>query len=337
MTQGQAQALGPVLHSFFASHLITVKGLRPASVRSYRDTVRLFLVFIAADKGCKITRLTLTDLTFDRVVAFLRHLEQDRGNHARTRNQRLAALHCLFDYIAGREPEMLATCQQVAAIPIKRTAPPETQFLERDEIEDLLRRLPRDGPLALRDRALILFLYNTGARAQEVAGLRAEHLDLGEHPLARLHGKGGKWRTCPLWQQTARLLATLLDPAGPPPTPGAPVFAAHGQPLTRYGIYKIIRRHASRFDDPRTGRRVSPHTFRHTAAVHLLEAGVEVNVIRSWLGHADLATTNRYAEINTKTKLAALQATEPHDVSKGSRTNPIWRSDRSLLNWLASL
>ena len=336
MTQGQAQALGPVLHSFFASHLITVKGLRPASVRSYRDTVRLFLLFIAADKGCKITRLTLSDLTFDRVVAFLRHLEQERGNHPRTRNQRLAALHCLFDYLAGREPDMLATGQQVAAIPIKRAAPPETRFLERDEIEDLLRQLPRDGRLALRDRALILFLYNTGARAQEVADLRAEHLDLGGHPLVRLHGKGGKWRTCPLWQQTARLLTALLGPAGAARARRTGV-RRHGQPLTRYGIYKIIRRHASRFDDPRTGRRVSPHTFRHTAAVHLLEAGVEVNVIRGWLGHADLATTNRYAEINTKTKLAALQAAEPHDVSAGSRTNPIWRSDESLLNWLASL
>ena len=332
----QTQPLGPVLHSFFASHLITVKGLRPASVRSYRDTVRLFVVFIAADKGCKITRLALDDLTFDRVVAFLRHLEHDRGNQPGTRNQRLAALHCLFDYIAGRAPDMLAACQQVAAIPVKRTAPPETRFLERDEVEDLLRQLPRDGPLALRDRALILFLYNTGARAQEVSDLRAEHLDLGEYPLVRLHGKGGKWRTCPLWQQTARLLTTLLSPAGPP-APGAPVFAARGQPLTRYGIYKIIRRHAARFDDPRTGRRISPHTFRHTAAVHLLEAGVEVNVIRGWLGHADLATTNRYAEINTKTKLAALQAAEPHNVPAGSRTNPIWRSDQSLLNWLASL
>ena len=267
----QTQPLGPILHSFFASHLITVRGLRPASVRSYRDTVRLLLVFIlvfiAADKGCKITRLTLSDLTFDRVLAFLRHLEQDRGNHASTRNQRLAALHCLFDYLAGRAPEMLDTGQRIAAIPNKRAAPPETRFLEREEIEDLLRHLPRDGPLALRDRALILFLYNTGARAQEAADLRAEHLDLGEHPLVRLHGKGGKWRTCPLWQQTSRLLTALLCPASPPPAPGAPVFAAHGQPLTRYGIYKIIRRHASRFDNPRTGRQVSPHTFCHTAVV----------------------------------------------------------------------
>src|SRR5260370_34115220 len=121
----QPQALGPIVHSFFASHLITVRGLRPASVRSYRDTVRLFLLFAAADKGCKITRLTLSDLTFARVVAFLRHLEQDLGNHPSTRNHRLAALPRLFDYLAARDPDMLATGQQVNPIPDNRTAPPE--------------------------------------------------------------------------------------------------------------------------------------------------------------------------------------------------------------------
>jgi integrase len=265
----EAQPIGPVLHSFFADHLITVKGLRPASVRSYRDTIRLLLTFAAADKGCKITRLTLGDLSFDRVVRFLRYLEADRRNHVRTRNQRLAALHTLFEYVAGRSPEMLATCQQVAAIPMKRAAPPETRFLEQDETAELFRRLPRDGRLALRDRALLLFLYNTGARAQEVADLRAGHLDLGEHPVVRLHGKGDKWRTCPLWHQTADLLSALLASAGPPHGPDPAVFTAHGQPLTRFGIYKIVRRHAAGLDDPRTGRRVSPHTFRHTAAVHL--------------------------------------------------------------------
>ena len=333
----EIQPIGPVLHSFFADHLITVKGLRPASVRSYRDTIRLFVCFTAADKGCKITRLSLGDLTFDRVVKFLRHLEQDRGNHVRTRNQRLAALHTLFEYIAGRSPEMLAVCQRVAAIPMKRAAPPETRFLERDEIEQLLRQLPREGRLALRDRTLLLFLYNTGARVQEAADLRAGHLDLGEHPVARLHGKGDKWRTCPLWHQTAELLSALLASPSPAPAPEAAVFTARGQPLTRFGIYKIVRRHAAGLDDPRTGRSVSPHVFRHTAAVHLLEAGVEVNVIRGWLGHADLSTTNRYAEINTRTKLAALRAVEPPGTSAGSRTKPIWRSDESLLNWLASL
>jgi site-specific recombinase XerD len=329
--------LGQLLQSFFIDHLITVKGLRPASVRSYRDTIRLLLVFAAADKGCRITRLRTSDLSFDRVVGFLRHLEEDRGNHPRTRNQRLAAVHTLFDYIATRDPEMLGVCQRVGAIPAKRAAPAETRFLERDEIEDLLSHLPREGRLALRDRTLLLFLYTTGARAQEVADLRVGHLDLGAHPLVRLHGKGDKWRTCPLWHQTAKLIRALLDSVVPPPTPQTPVFCAHGQALTRFGIYKVVRRHAANLDNPHIERRISPHTFRHSCAVHLLEAGVEVNVIRGWLGHADLSTTNRYAEINTKTKLAALRACEPPTTSEGHPSTPIWRSDQNLLNWLDSL
>jgi len=308
--------LGPPIHSFFLDHLVTVKGLRPASVRSYRDTIRLLLCFVAKDKGTKITKLNLEDLSFERVLRFLRYLEDDRANHIRTRNQRLAALHTLFDYVASREPEMLRVCQQVAAIPMKRAAPAETHFLERDEVEALFRHLSRAGRLALRDRALLLFLYNTGARVQEVADLRAGHLELGEAALVRLHGKGDKWRTCPLWRQTAELLA---------------------EPLTRSGIYKIVRRHAGHLDDARTRRRVSPHIFRHTAAVHLLEAGVEVNVIRGWLGHADLTTTNRYAEINTRAKIEALRNTEPPGSSAGPRPRPVWKSDETLLNWLASL
>ena len=232
---------------------------------------------------------------------------------------------------------MLHVCQQVAAIPMKRVAPPETRFLERDEIDELLRRLPREGRSALRDRALLLFLYNTGARVQEAADLRVGHLDLGEHPRVRLHGKGDKWRTCPLWAQTAEPLRSLLRRVDGPVAPETAVFSARGHPLTRFGIYKIVRRHAARFDDPRTGRRISPHIFRHTAAVHLLEAGVEVNVIRGWLGHADLTTTNRYAEINTRTKEAALRALEPPDTAAASPIKPIWRSDESLLTWLASL
>lgn len=332
-----SEPLGPLLHSFFASHLVTVKGLRPASVRSYRDTVRLLLLFIAAEKRCRLTRLALEDLSFERIVGFLRYLEEQRGNQIRTRNQRLAALHTLFEYIASRSPEMLAVCQRVAAIPLKRCAPAPTAFLERDEVRELLRRLPREGRLALRDRTLLLFLYNSGARVSEAAALRSEHLDLGEHPTVRLHGKGDRWRTCPLWAETAQLLRSLLGSLEPPAGPQSPVFGAHGRPLTRSGIYKIVRRHAADFDDARLQRRVSPHVFRHTCAVHLIEAGVEVNVIRGWLGHADLTTTNRYAEINTKAKEAALQLCEPPHSSEGLPSRPIWRSDRELLNWLASL
>jgi site-specific recombinase XerD len=271
------------------------------------------------------------------VLGFLRYLEAERGNHVRTRNQRLSALHTLFDYIATREPDLLGICQRVAAIPMKRSAPAETHFLETDEVDGLLRRLPRQGRLALRDRVLVVFLYNTGARVQEVADLRVEHLQLGEHPLVRLHGKGDKWRICPLWRQTADLLEQLLASSDEPLDPSAPVFSAKGRPLTRFGIYKVVRRHAGDLDDARTGRSVSPHLLRHTAAVHLLEAGVDVNVIRGWLGHADLTTTNRYAEINTRAKIEALRATEPPNSSVGLRGRPVWRTDESLLNWLSSL
>jgi len=329
--------LGPLVHSFFLDHLVTVKGLRPSSVRSYRDTIRLLLCFVATDKKTKITKLDVEDLTFERMLGFLRYLESDRHNHVRTRNQRLAALHTLFDYIATRDPQMLDVCQQVTAIPMKRAAPAETHFLERDETEALFQHLARTGRLALRDHALLLFLYNTGARAQEVADLRAGNLELGENAVVRLHGKGDKWRTCPLWRQTRELLVELREASIEPPPPSAPVFCSStGQALTRFGIYKIVRRHARHLDDAHTGRRVSPHLFRHTAAMHLLEAGVEVNVIRGWLGHADLTTTNRYAEINTKAKIEALRNTEP-GASVGHHPHPVWRSDETLLNWLSSL
>ncbi|HCB58737.1 MAG TPA: recombinase [Arthrobacter bacterium] len=332
------QPLGPLIQSFFIDHLVTVKGLRPSSVRSYSDTIRLLLCFVAAQKGTKITKLSLEDLSFEHVLGFLRHLEDDRHNHVSTRNQRLAALHTLFEYIASREPAMLGTCQQVAAIPMKRAAPAETHFLERDEMQELLQHLPRTGRLAQRDHALIMFLYNTGARAQEVAELRAGNLQLREHPLVRLHGKGNKWRTCPLWDQTAKQLASLLAVSDEPIAADAPVFrSTNGAALTRCGIYKVVRRLAGHLDDPGTNRTVSPHVFRHTAAMHLLESGVEINVIRGWLGHADLTTTNRYAEINTRTKMEALRATEPPATSEGPRALPVWKTDESLLNWLSSL
>ena len=330
--------LGPLIHSFFLDHLITVKGLRPPSVRSYRDTIRLLLCFVAQQKHTKITKLTLEDLTFQHILGFLRYLEDERHNHIRTRNQRLAALHTLFEYIASREPHMLGICQQIAAIPMKRAAPAETHFLEHDEMHTLLRQLHRTGRHALRDRALLVFLYNTGARAQEVADLRTGHLQLADTAVVRLHGKGDKWRTCPLWRQTVELLTELLESADQAPAADTPVFgSATGQALTRFGIYKIVRRRAGQLDNARTHRTVSPHIFRHTAAVHLLESGVEVNVIRGWLGHADLSTTNRYAEITTRAKIEALRNTEPPGTSAGSRAHPVWRSDEALLNWLSTL
>lgn len=330
--------LGQLVHSFFTDHLPVQKGLRPGSIRSYRDTMRLFLRFVAEQKQRSIAMLSLQDLTFDRVIAFLKHLEQKRNNAVRTRNQRRAALNTFFTYLALRAPEMLATCQQVAAIPVKRSPPPPTHYLEREEVAALLRSLPSVGDLSLRDRALLLFLYNTGARVQEVADLRVEHLHLKAPAKVHLHGKGDKWRSCPLWEETVKQLERLL--AEHRAVANDPVFCARRhRPLTRFGIYKIIRRHAASWDTsgPQP-RRVTPHLFRHTAATHLLESGVEINVIRGWLGHVSLDTTNRYTELTLRAKEEALRACEVDcGTTVGARSRYAWKDDQTLLAWLNSL
>ena len=335
-------SLGALLHAFLADELPLQKGLRPASIKAHRDTLRLFLTFVAADVSCRLTQITLDALQLDRVLRFLQHLEDTRHNHRRTRNHRLTILHTFFEFLGRRVPECLAVAQQVAAIPSKRVPPPETRFLDQDEIATLFRQLPVEGRFALRDRALLLLLYNSGGRVQEVADLRVEHLELGAQPKVRLHGKGDKWRSCPLWEQTAQLLKQLVSNAPPNASPARPVFASQsGRALTRFGLYKIVRRHTGNLRVSQAGperHHISPHVFRHSCAVSLLEAGVDVNVIRGWLGHVRLDTTNRYAEITVRAKEAALRLCEPPPIATDvPGPKPIWRDDEALLAWLASL
>ena len=259
--------IGLVVHDFFLDYLPQQKGLRPSSIRSYRGTLRLFLVFAAGQCRRGVTQLTFDDLGFERVLAFLRDLEQTRRNAIATRNQRLAGLHTFYEYVGRRLPEMLRACAQVAAIPVKRCPLPETRFMARDEVDALFAKLPVDGRLALRDRTLLLFLYNTGARVSEVAGLRVDQLSLTAPAHVRLLGKGGKWRSCPLWTQTAQALQQLLAERGAV-RPDDCVFAATtGEAMTRFGIYKRVRRLAGDVDGHQPGsrpvRRITPHVFRH--------------------------------------------------------------------------
>ncbi len=325
--------LGAALQTFLIDHLDIQRGLRRSSIRSYRDTLRLFLQYVSKTSEKPITKFSLNDLTYDYVLDFLKSMEQSRNNSVSTRNQRLAAIHTFYKYLASYVPEMISEGQRVAAIPTKRTSPPETFFLDHDEIQNLFGRLPLNGRLSLRDRTLLLFLYNTGARVQEVADLRVENLDLEKQPSVRLHGKGDKWRMCPLWKETAENLKLLVDGA-----PGRnPVFVSTtGHALTRFGIYKIVRRHSANIAKDSQRKNISPHVFRHSCAVHLLESGVEVNVIRGWLGHVSLDTTNRYAEINIRMKFKAMEACEPPITGKAP-SKIKWRDDETLLKWLQSL
>jgi len=326
--------VGTVVHDFFVDYLRQQKGLCQSSVRSYRDTLRLFLPFVANDAHRPFSRLQLEDLSLDNVLGFLRYMEQDRHNSVATRNQRLAALRTFFEYLGRRSPEAVRLCEQIAAIPTKRTPLPDTRFIGRDEVQALFARLPNRGRLALRDRVLLLFLYNTGARVQEVADLRVAHLNLERPPSVRLFGKGGKWRSCPLWKETAEQLALLVGRRSS--APDAAVFiSGSGRPLTRFGIYKRVRRLTADVQTTGNGdrQRVSPHVWRHTAAVHLLESGVEPNVIRGWLGHVSLNTTDRYAEITMRMKTEAMSLCTPDGTSSAAP----WRDDPSLLSWLTSL
>ena len=332
--------LGALVQEFFLSHLVEQKGLRQSSVRSYRDTLRLFLQFAAADAHRQVSKLTPEDLSFERVLAFLRHLEQQRRNRIATRNQRLGALHTFFEFVARRDPDRLRECQQIAAIPVKRSAQPTMHSLTREEVQALFAGLSVDGQLAMRDRALLLFFYNTGARVQEVADLRIEQLALDRPAHVRLHGKGGKWRHCPLWNETSSILRRLIEAYRVRDPQGHVFLAATGKPLTRFGLYKRVRRLTANLSvrnlTARNGH-ISPHVFRRTAAVHLLEAGVDVNVIRGWLGHANLSTTNRYAEITIRMKAEAVRLCEIPGVG-GRHTGPAaWRGNASLLDWLGSL
>lgn len=333
--------LGKLVHSFFEDYLICQKGLSSATIKSYRDGLRLFLCFVAKDCGNKITRLALSDLTAERVIRFLNEIELKRHNHIRTRNQRLAGLRSFFEYLASREPGILNEAERVAAIPHKRVAPPVTGFLERDEIEALFAGLPKQGRFALRDRVLILFLYNTGARVQETADLRVANVELSNPPRVHLHGKGDKWRICPLWDETSQLLQQLMAQTAEFKHPEQSVFTSlRGQPLTRFGIYKIIRKHTQNLSGQKSvmAKRISPHILRHTTAVHLLEAGVEVNVIRAWLGHVSLETTYRYAELTMRMKTEALARCEPPIQLSGKSLGKLhWRKDDDLLKWLDSL
>lgn len=230
----------------------------------------------------------------------------------------------------------------MTSIPRKRCQPPETLFLERDEIEATLAALPAQGRHALRDRTLLVFLYNTGARVQEASDLRVSDVHFNTPPRVHLHGKGDKWRVCPLWEETAALIKGLTSERSSGVDPDRPVFVgANETALTRFGIYKIIRRYTGHVVKQRAdGRRraISPHVWRHSTAAHLLEAGVEVNVIRAWLGHASLETTNRYAEITLRTKQAALEKCMlPGSAEQRIPRKPIWQTDAALLGWLQSL
>jgi integrase/recombinase XerD len=333
-----AHPIAPLVRTFFEDHLRCRQNLSGNTIHSYRDALKLFLRFAAEKTKQAVTLLSVEDVTENLVLSFLSELETARGNSIQTRNQRLTALRRLFDFVAAREPLLLDHCRRIVTIPPKRGAEvPEIRYLEKPQITAILDAALKVEKRGRRDYALLLFMYNTGARAQEVVDTRVSWVTLTASPKVQLLGKGRKWRSCPLWEHTARHLKELIQYQPALATDGNLFLNRQGRPLSRSGIADIVQRYATKaaaIEPSLRGVRVTPHTLRHTTAMHLLQSGVELNVIRSWLGHASISTTNRYIEIDLAMKAKALQTCAPRCNQPDS---PLWRSQPDILTWLESL
>jgi integrase/recombinase XerD len=329
----EAPSLGVWVRRFLLEHLVGERNLARNTQRSYRDTLVLLLPFVAAKLNKALDQLTPTDLSAEVVRLFLTHLEESRQSSIATRNQRLAALHALARFVGGRSPEHIVWCGQIRAIPFKKTTQVVIPYLDKPEMDSLLAAPDRQTPQGQRDYALLLFLYNSGTRADEAAQLIVRDLRT-DALFVRIVGKGRKERHCPLWRATVETLVPLI--ANRPP--GNRVFLNRcGHPITRFGIHAMVERYAekARAKMPSlANKQVSPHSIRHTTACHLLRAGVDINTIRSWLGHVSLDTTNIYAEMDLEMKAKALAMCE---VAGEPKTNRPWRKDPQLITFLRSL
>ncbi len=325
-----------LLHTFFHEWAGHQRNLSRHTVMSYRDTLRLFLRFVAGRRRRSVSDLTIEDFTADEVLAFLRHSEEERKVAIGTRNCRLAALRSFFRFVADREPLVVAQCAAILRIPTKKAPTSEVHYLDVDEVTAILRQPDRSTLEGQRDHALLALLYNTGARIQEALDLCPRSVRLRSPAQVTLFGKGRKQRISPIWPETADLLSALLKRQ--PRPDDEPIFLnRYGQPLgaagVRFKLKDYVRRAAERVPTL-TGKHVGPHTFRHSIGVTMIAAGIDVTIIRSLFGHTSLDTTGHYARANIETKRQALQQV---DMSTRPAKPPRWKRDPDVLTWLNSL
>ena len=328
-----SRTLGPWLRRYLAEYIVTERRLARNTQKSYRDSLALLVEFLGAKTRKAADRLVVEDLTAPRVLAFLAHLEQQRGCSVQTRNQRLAAIRAFARFVGSRDPARLEWCAQIRAIATKKVTPAPISWLTKQEMDALL-AVPDCRTLRGRvEHGLLLFLYNSGARVSEATGLQIGDLELGRgpssHALVTLRGKGGKLRQCPLWPRTEDALARLVQGRA---ERDAVFLSRHRRAYTRSGVYRLVERCSARVPSLE-GRKITPHVVRHTSACHLLRAGVDLNTIRAWLGHVSLDTTNIYAEIDFDTKAKAVELC---DTAEPGPDQP-WKEDKGLMAFLGAL
>jgi len=311
-TDLQSTLVGPLLQSFFTEHMLSHRRASQQTVDSYRDTFRLLLRFLQQTAGKEPARLRIGDLDAPAILNFLDHVEQQRKNQIQSRNVRLAAIRSFFRLVALRDPASVHIVTRVLAIPLKRADKRLVGYLTRAEMDAILDVPDRKTWGGQRDYMLLLTFYNSGARVSEITSLKRSQVRLGATSFLQLHGKGRKEREVPLWPKTARTLKLWLDAL--PASPDSPAFpSARGTPLSRDGVNYILQetvREAAKTCPTLSSKRISPHVLRHTTAMHLLQAGVDITVIALWLGHESPETTQIYVEADLKTKEQALRMIE---------------------------
>lgn len=331
--------LAVLLKKFFENHLFKLRGMSPHTIHSYRDSLLLLLRFLAFHKNRPVSSLDLDDLGSHEIHSFLTHLEKERNNTISTRNNRLSAIHSFFQFVAAQHPDRLEHCQRILGIPFKKTHSRVIDYLEYDEIQEILNVIDRDTPKGRRDYAIIATMFNTGARVQEILNLRACDLQLTKPYRIQLLGKGRKQRYCPIWPQTAKLLRLLCRELQIDLRSEVRIFNnCRGEPLTRFGIRYILNnclKHAQNSIPNLRSKQLHPHSMRHSTAVALIKSGVDLSTISQWLGHSSIETTNRYAEIDMEMKRKAIESVKPLQDYKISRFP--WHRDKTILEWLESL
>jgi site-specific recombinase XerD len=338
MSRQSSNALPRLVESFFREYLERARGASRHTVLAYQDALRLFFSFLADAKRCSVDQLRPDDLQVEAIMAFLTHLEVQRGNTPATRNCRLAAIRGFFRHLARNDPTRAEQYHRVLSLPSKKARSRPASYLEPEEVQPILEKPDLETVGGRRDHALLLFLYNTGARVGEALDVRVRDIEGVGPPHVRLRGKGRKERFCPLWPATLKALRQL--PTMNSGLPDQSIFLnACGERLSRDGVAYILRKYttlAARDVPSLRRRRITPHVLRHSCAVALLQAAVDVSVIRDYLGHASVATTSRYISTNLQMKRAVLESFWRRSGLSPTRPRP-WKPKRDLLDFLASL
>ena len=334
MSRATAPDFSTLVQKFFLDGLVAQRNASAQTIAAYRDSFRLLLVYLRDQQGLAPGDVTLTALGPEILSGFLSHLETDRGNSVRTRNARLAAIRSFLRYASVMDPSSLGSIQRALAIPQKRFNRPVLGFLSRLEMDAVLEAPDSGSRSGRRDRILFQMMYNTGARVSEAIAIAGKDIDFDRSHCVTLHGKGRKERTVPLWRTTLRSLDLWIQEIGF--KLDAPVFpSSRGEWMTRSGVeYRLaLAVQAATQNCPSLAtKNVSPHTIRHTTAMHLLQSGVDLSVIAIWLGHESIVTTHAYLEADLAMKELALSAIKEPKVKENR-----FRASGGLLKFLENL